>query len=366
MAVDRRATRLGVLALVAVILFSLLGVRLWFLQTVKADELQESVTVSSTRTVRLAPERGRIFDVDGRILADNERILIVAVDWQQLRRASHRTEIFTRLSGWVQVPVEVMEERFQRQIDSPFLPFPIKEDIDEPTAIAILERIEDFPGVQIVDGWRRVYPYAPHAAHVVGYMGAITPEQLDEKLDQGYLRNERIGQFGVERSFEAVLHGTWGKRVIEVDAANRPVRIIEEVPPINGFDVQLTIDLDIQQYAEQTVETTLELRRTQTAPNPIVRKPNGERERMDTTKGENVLFTAPAGSAVVMDYSNGQVLATASLTKGKNRTVLQAPEFVRGVGLPCRDQRPHRLPCGTVFDDAETPNDERLRFGDRR
>lgn len=319
MAVDRRATRLGVLALVGVILFSLLGVRLWFLQTVKADELQQSVTVSKTRTVRLAPERGRIFDVDGRILADNERVLTLAVDWQMLRRKTQRDEIFTRLSGWVQVPVEAMQERFDRQIDSPFLPFPIKQDIDEPTAIAILERIEDFPGVEIITEWRRVYPYAPHAAHVIGYMGAITREQLDDKLADGYLRNERIGQFGVERSLERELHGVWGEKVIEVDAANRPVRVISEVLPINGFDVQLTIDLEVQQYAEQAVETTLELRRTQLAPNPIVKKPDGTRERMDLTSPDEVPFKAPAGSSVVLDYTTGDIIAMASYPTFDNR-----------------------------------------------
>ena len=319
MAVDRRATRLGVLALVGIMLFSLLGVRLWFLQTVKADELQQSVTVSKTRTVPLAPERGRIFDIEGRILADNERVLTVAVDRQMVRSKTKRQEIFARLSGWVQVPVEEMERRFESKLYSPFLPMPIREDIDEPTAIAIQERIEDFPGVEIITEWRRVYPYAPHAAHVVGYMGAITPKQLDEKLAEGYLRNERIGQFGVERSLEEVLHGAWGKMVLEVDAANRPVRVIEEVPPINGFDVQLTIDLELQQYVEQAVETTLERRRTQEAPNPIVKKPDGTRERMDLASGETVPFKAPAGSAVVLDYTTGEVMAMASYPTFDNR-----------------------------------------------
>ncbi|MDJ0771273.1 MAG: penicillin-binding transpeptidase domain-containing protein [Ilumatobacter sp.] len=319
MAVDRRAARLGVLALVGVILFGLLGVRLWFLQTVKADELQESVTFAKTRTVRIAPERGRIFDVDGRILADNERILTVAVDWQLLRRKSQREEIFNRLSGWVQVPVEEMERRFDAQIDSPFLPFPIKRDVDEPTAFAILERVEDFPGVEILTEWKRVYPYAPHASHVVGYMGAITPEQVDEKLDEGYLLNERIGQFGVERSMEAVLHGTWGYKKIEVDAANRPVRVLEEVPPINGFDVQLTIDLDYQQYVEQAIETTLKARRTQEAPNPKVTKPNGQREKMDTSQGDTVPYKAPAASGLIMDYTNGDIIAMASYPSFDNR-----------------------------------------------
>ena len=319
MAVDRRATRLGVLALVGVTLFSLLGVRLWFLQTVKAEELQEVVDVAKRRIVRTAPERGRIFDADGRILADNERILTVAVDWQQLRRKTQRQEIFTRLSGWVQVPVEAMEERFARQIDSPFLPFPIKQGVDEPTAAAILERIEDFPGVSIEVEWKRVYPYAPHAAHVIGYMGALTEENLEDVQYDGYLLNERVGQFGVEKSMEPVLHGVWGYKEIEVDAANRPVRVVKEVPPVNGFDVQLTIDLDVQQYAEQTIETTLKARRTQTAPNPVVLKPDGSREPMDITQGEEVAYKAPAASTVVMNYETGDVIALASYPTFDNR-----------------------------------------------
>ena len=78
----------------------------------------------------------------------------------------------------------------------------------------------------------------------------------------------------MELELEQVLHGTWGYKKVEVDAANRPTRILEEVPPVNGFDVQLTIDLEVQQYAEQLLETTLIKRRTQLAPNPIVRKPD--------------------------------------------------------------------------------------------
>ncbi len=319
MAIDRRATRLGVLALVGVVLFSLLGVRLWFLQTVKAEELQESVTFAKTRTVPIAPERGRIFDADMRIVADNERVLTVAVDWQVLRRKSQRDEIFRRLSGWVQVPVEEMERRFDSNVYSPFLPMPIAEDVDEPTAIALLERIEDFPGIEILTEWRRVYPYAPHAAHVIGYMGAITEDQLDERLDEGYLRNERVGQFGIELELEQVLHGAWGYKKVEVDGANRPVRVIEEVPPVNGFDVQLTIDLDLQKYTEQLLETTLERRRTQLAPNPIVKKPDGSRQRMDLTKPPTVSYKAPAGSTVVMNYDTGAVVAMASYPTFDNR-----------------------------------------------
>ncbi len=349
MAVDRRAARLGVLALVGVMLFSLLGVRLWFLQTVKTEELQESVTVAKTRMVRLAPERGRIFDRHGRILADNERILTVAVDWQMLRRKTQREEIFKRLSGWVDVPVEEMQRRFDSDQYSTFLPMPVREDIDEPTAIAILERIEDFPGVEILTESRRVYPYAPHAAHVIGYMGAITKEQLDNPLYESYILTERVGQFGVERSMEAVLHGTWGYKKIEVDAANSPVRILEEVDPINGYDIQLTIDLEYQQYAEQVLETTLKLRRTQTAPNPEIKKPDGSREKMDVTKPDTVFLKAPAGSQIIMDYSNGEIIAMASFPTFDNRW------FEAGLSSAKFSQIfPSKKPDGTPIDPDES------------
>jgi penicillin-binding protein 2 len=319
MAGDKRATRIGILALVGLMLFGLVGARLWFLQTVRAEELQERVTFSRTRTVDLLPERGRIFDTEGRILADNQRVLTVAVDRQVIRRASDRDELFRRLSGWIEVPIEEMDRRYESVLYSPFLPLPLREDIDEPTAIALLERSEDFPGVTIETQWRRVYPYAPHASHVVGYMGAITPEQLDTYLELGYNRNERVGQFGIEQSMERYLHGQWGRRVYEVDAANRPVRLVEEVPPINGFEVQLSIDLELQQYVEQAIETSLHNRRGEPAPNPEVTKPNGVRERMDPLRPETVPFPAPAGSAALMNYENGQVLALASYPTFDNR-----------------------------------------------
>jgi len=319
MAVDRRSLRLGVLASVAFILVGLLGVRLWFLQTVRAEELQDRVDRSRTRVIQLAPERGRIFDADGRILADNERILTLAVDWKYLQRSSERSDLFSKISEWVDTEVDEMEDRYLSGFYSPFLPLPLVEDIDEPTAIALLERVEQMPGIEILNEWKRVYPYAPHAAHVIGYMGAITAEQLDEFLIRGYLRNERIGQFGVERSLEDLLHGKWGYQVLEVDASNRPVNIVEEVPPINGYDIQLTIDLDAQVYIEQALETALVSRRYQYAPNPLVRQPDGTYDLLDPTLPEQVPFKAPAGSAIIRRFDTGAVIAMASYPTFDNR-----------------------------------------------
>jgi penicillin-binding protein 2 len=316
MAIDRRAARLGVLALVGVMLFGLLGTRLWFLQTVQQETLQSEVNATKLRRVALLPERGRIFDADGRILADNRLVLTVVVDREVIRKEAERTELFRRLSAWLDTPIEAMEERYDSELYSPLLPLPLKEDVDEPTAIAIEERYEDLPGVEVVEQSRRVYPYAPLASHVVGYMGRITKETKDFYVGEGYELSERVGQFGIELSMESDLHGEWGEAVYEVDNAGRIVREVSVRPPINGRDVQLTIDLDQQQYAEQALETQLALRRQATAKNPVDRETE---ELMDPTMPEEVPYKAPAGSVVVMNNDTGHIAALASYPTFDNR-----------------------------------------------
>jgi len=318
MAADKRAARLGVLALVGMLLFGLVGARLWFLQTVEQEALQAKVDTTKLRTVPLLPERGRIFDAEGRILADNDRVLTVGVDWEVIRNSENRAEIFRRLSGWVDVPVEEMEDRFESQVYSPFLPMPVAEDIDERTAIAIQERVEDLPGVEILEQSRRVYPYAPIASHVVGYMGRITAETKDFYQDRGYYLNERVGQFGIELSMEEDLHGKWGSVTYEVDNASRIVREVRRVPPINGNDVQLTIDLDQQQFAEQALETQLKVRQQEVATNPLDPETNFETLVFPDYPRE-VPYKAPAGSVVVQNYQNGQIVALASYPTFDNR-----------------------------------------------
>ena len=206
---DRRSTRLAVVGTIAAVLFSALGLRMWFLQVVDAPVLEQKVQANKTRTVKLLPERGRIFDREGRIMADNERILTVTVAWDVMRDEDDRLELFGRLSPVLDVPIDDMEERYSGPIRSdgrragsrysPLLPMPVKEGVGEDVALYLIERSEDFPGVDVTNEWRRDYPYAPIAAHVLGYIGAIAPSEAEQFRDLGYDLNERVGQFGVER-----------------------------------------------------------------------------------------------------------------------------------------------------------------------
>jgi penicillin-binding protein 2 len=329
MAVDRRSKRLGMLAVVALLMLGSLGTRLWFLQGVQAADYQSDVDQAKTRTVYIPAARGRIVDVDGRVLADNQRILTVTVDWKMIRNRAARKELFARLSGHLAVPPEEFERRYQSNLYDPLLPLPLKEDVDEAIVNTLLERSEDHPGVDVVEEWRRVYPYAPLASHVVGYLGALNENNVDAYMARGYNRNERVGAFGVEQSMEAYLHGDWGKQVWEIDASGNTVRLLESTAPVAGKDVQLSIDLDIQQYAEQALEQQLRNRRElpmeQQSHNGINPKSDGRPGVSENDKRffeefpEWVPYKAPAGSVVVLNHSNGQVIAMASYPTFDNR-----------------------------------------------
>ena len=348
MAIDRRTTRLGMLALVSTLLVGLLGTRLWFLQGVEAASFQEKVTAAKLRTVLIPPERGRIFDAKGRIMADNQRILTVAIDWSVIKKPKNRERLFERLSGPLKVPVIDLQRRYDPCFGAPaipkctkgqrfstLLPLPLKEDVDEDTVTYLKERSEDFPGIQIVEQWKRVYPYAPLASHVIGYLGPITKENVNQYKSKGYNTNELVGAFGVELSMEDSLHGSWGKQVFEVDAAGGIVRELldQHVDPIAGEDIQLTIDLDYQQYAEQALETKLKQRRDLptdltlqdvAAHNPIDPKDPGGTTRVYASSKEFgqqewIQYKAPAGAVVMEDNSNGQIIAMASYPRFDNR-----------------------------------------------
>jgi penicillin-binding protein 2 len=251
-------------------------------------------------------------------------VLTISVDWDVIRKDTDRAQLFTRLSGWLGVPVADMEARYDAKIYSRYKPLPLKEDVAPNVAVAIQERIEDFPGVEVIESWKRVYPYAPLASHVLGYMGAITADDEQHYKDLGYdtsVDGETVGRAGVELSMEDALHGKWGEVTYEVDANNRIVRQLSYEAPVNGEDIQLSIDMQLQQYAERLLQTQLALKRLFVAQNPEVLKPDGTRGPLDEALpvGAEVHFPAPAGSTVVLDNQTGAVLAMASYPTFDNR-----------------------------------------------
>ncbi|MEY2966951.1 MAG: penicillin-binding protein 2 [Actinomycetota bacterium] len=310
---ESRISRLAVLGIVAAVLGSILSVRLWFLQAVDSPALEARVQEVRTRTVRLTPERGRIFDLEGRIVADNERVLTVTLDRAVVARPLARQQMWNRLSGALGMSFEDLEARYQSRRYDQLQPVPLKEDVDEALALFLRERSEDYPGVDVREEWRREYPFSPIASHVVGFLGAIRESELEYYRNLGYDPDARVGQFGVEQTYESVLRGTPGYVKYEVDSRGRILRQLERREPIPGNDIQLTIDLDMQQFTERALQTQIRARQRTEAPQVLL---FGE---PDPRYPEVTYYKAPAGSSVVLNHETGEVVAMASYPNFDNR-----------------------------------------------
>jgi len=310
---ESRMSRLAILATVAMLLGSLLTVRLWFLQAVDAPGLEQRVQEVRTRTVKLTSERGRIFDIKGRIMADNERLLTITLDRAVIAGPLARQQMWNRLSGALGMSVQELEDRYVSKRYNQLQPVPLKEDVSEDLAIFLRERSEDYPGIDIVENWRREYPYAPMASHVLGFLGAIRESETTYYKNLGYDPDARVGQFGVEQTYESVLRGKSGYVKYEVDSRGRILRLIERKEPIPGNDLQLSINLDIQQFTEQALQNELLVRRRTEAPTVL------SFGQPDPAYPEITYYKAPAGSTVVLNHETGEVVAMASYPNFDNR-----------------------------------------------
>lgn len=315
MAVGRSVSRISVLGTVALLLGSLLCLRLWFLQGVGSADADLKVLAVRTRTVKLSPERGRIFDLKGRVVADNERILTVTLDRAVIAKPLSRLQMWNRLSGVLNMTVAQLEDRYVSKKYDQLKAVPLKEDVAEDVGVYLRERSEDYPGIDIREDWRREYPYSPMASHVIGFLGAIknNKSELAYYKNLGYDPDARVGQFGVEQTYESVLRGTPGYVKYEVDSRGRILRQLERKDPVPGFDVQLTINLDLQQFAEQALQTELLLRRRTEAPTILK---DGEPDPAFPLLN---YYKAPAGSTVVMNHQTGEIVAMASYPNFDNR-----------------------------------------------
>jgi len=313
MAADGTVSRLKILGSVALVLSSLLCIRLWFLQAIDAPGLEARVKEVRTRTIKLTPERGRIFDLKGRVVASNERLLTITIDRGVIAKDLSRAQMWDRLSGALGMSFKQLEDRYKSKRYDQLQPLPLKEDVSEDLAVYLRERSEDFPGIDIREDWRREYPYAPMASHVIGFLGAIKESEISYYKNLGYDPDARVGQFGVEQTYESVLRGTPGYVKYEVDSLGRFLRQLERKEAVPGNDIQLTIDLDIQQFTERALQNEIMVRRRTEAPTILL---NGE---PDPAYPEVTYYKSPAGSSVVLNHATGEVVAMASYPNFDNR-----------------------------------------------
>jgi penicillin-binding protein 2 len=288
---DSPRLRLSILGVVVLSLFAALFARLWYLQVMVSDEFQVAAEVNRVREVPTQAPRGRILDRNGTVLVDNRVSIHVTVDRAQYRElsADRRREVLELLAfeltrASVPTTVEDLQARIADQRYSPYVPVPVAANVSEDLKIWIDENAARVPSVTAERIPVRSYPYGQLAAHVLGYVGKINPEEFEAKADSAkpYTLNDDIGKAGVERVYEDELRGRPGLRRIEVDAEGTPIRVIDDVAPVPGNDVVLSVDVDVQAVAERVLA-----------------------EGLDRA-------SAPVGSTVVVDPRDGSVVAMAS------------------------------------------------------
>jgi penicillin-binding protein 2 len=310
MPAETRGLRLSVIGIVVFSLFVALVARLWYLQVVQKDDLAQVASANQVRTVPLPPMRGRILDRVGRVLADNDSTLNVTIDRKVVKTKADRDALFQRLAGALKTTPDELEKRYQSPKYNVYEALPLAEGVDESTAIFLKERREDYPGVEVVEGFVRKYRYAPLASQIVGYMGAISKDNQSDYTKKGYQLSDRVGVAGVEATYESVLHGQPGHIKYAVDARNRVLGVVERVEPVPGNDVQLTIDLKLQQYTEQILQNGIIEARSH-----LVSVTNKDLHAQATGQ----TFQAPAGAGVIEDPNNGEILGMASYPTFDNR-----------------------------------------------
>ena len=193
------------------------------------------------------PERGRILDRNGEVLAGEAQVAIVGVYWDAVTDEDFVINFFVEQLGMDEAVVRSLI--YQDVPSYQFLPIaelPIGTPVEQ---IAEYEQLSG-QGILVRPETRRWYPYRELAAHVVGYLQEINPEELEQRFIEGYRAGDRIGRDGIEHSFENALAGRRGGSLVIIDPGGRPLREIVSRPAVPGSDVRLTLDVRVQQLAE--------------------------------------------------------------------------------------------------------------------
>ena len=265
--------RLSGMAVCIIAVFALLIIKLFYLQLIKGDEYRHLSDNNCIRLQSLDSPRGLILDRNGKLLVDNRPSFDLFITIKDADPLGHTIE---KLSKYLQIPADQLEQKINssRSVSS-YKPVLLKQDIGR-DALAVIEAHKyDIPGIFVSIKPLRHYIYKEFAAHLIGYLGEISTDELKNKKYSGYRAGDFIGKFGIEKTCERLLNGIRGGQQVEVNAKGQVIRVLKTVNPKPGYNIYLTIDLELQKKAEELIKDK-------------------------------------AGAVVAMDPETGQILALAS------------------------------------------------------
>ncbi len=240
--------RLAVLQYAVTGIFVVLGLSFWYLQIVQHARFQELAENNHQRTLALRAPRGVLLDREGRILVENRDSFNISIVREHTKDLDRTVRL---LAGVVAVEEAHIREVVARHRREPvYRPIVVVEDASLAQVAAVTARRLDFelPDVIVERVPTRRYPTDALAAHLFGYVGEVSDAQLaEQQVESGTI----VGQSGVEKTYNRVLMGEDGARRVVVNSMGREISTFEEIPPVEGHRVQLTIDYDLQHAAEE-------------------------------------------------------------------------------------------------------------------
>lgn len=249
--------RLRFIQVLVVMMLTLLGVRLYVLQVVRGERYGEIAENQRRRRLPITAPRGVIFDREGRVIVDSRPIYNVIMSREDVKDLHSLVE---PLGEGLQIDKEILKERFDLVSSMPaFESIQVKQDVT-PGDIAWVEAHNlEFPELRVEQQPQRRYPPDGMLAHVLGYVGEISPEQLKQTSykEKGLKPGDVIGQSGIEQIYDDYLRGKDGYREVVVDSRGRIQDEIETIAPTPGRDLVTTIDLDLQMAAEEQLRTSV-------------------------------------------------------------------------------------------------------------
>ncbi len=277
--------RLTLFSVIIIVIVVILSLRLWSLQVLSGEEYAARAESNRIREIPIDAPRGQILDREGRPLVTNRPSLAVVAN----RSIRSDEELLASLSRVLGIPIQELKDRVESVREAPLTPRVLAVDVDSETVAYLSEYQANYPGVDVQVIPVRAYPGGVLAAHLLGYTGEISDDKLKASPEGEYTYGDLVGKSGAEFQFESVLRGDKGYRRVEVDASGRISTVLEEVRPVPGRDVVLTLDLDVQRAAEDALVRAMEVARS------------------------DGFTAARAASAVVLDVDTGEVVAMASL-----------------------------------------------------
>jgi penicillin-binding protein 2 len=302
----KTGARLRLVAGVMAFMFATLITRLWFLQVMAADELWSKAQSNFVRAIPIPAPRGRIVDRNEEVLVENRTSRMVKVKRSAVR---NREQLLLDLSRVLNIPANELGKRLDDPDFGPFEWVPIAEDVAEEDLLYLAEHKRQFPGVDYGMVGVRDYPRGALAAHVLGYLGQLGPEELTDPRYSAVRPGQLVGRGGIEQQYEHELRGRDGHQFVEVDARGAVIERLTGKPPIAGNDIVLSIDRRIQRAAEQALLAGVE------HAHGVYHEDSG------------TYLKAAAGAVVVMNPRNGEVLAMASYPTYDPRV------FLKGLSL---------------------------------